>query len=392
MKRLAVLLAVLVCASLEAQTTYVRPIHVQELPKCNKQRDGVAYAVDNATSQTVLGTGTGSTPVLAQCDGDAESWETVVPASLSGSDLVGDPDVNISTADPSSDIVISAVDDFTVAIGGDISVTSIGSTTLVAGTDFLVDSAAGNITIDTDGAGTDVVITPADDLTLSAVDNTAIGGTTVNIEPSGAIVLDTDTAGTDVTVTPADDLLVTAGDAVTLSAGGDILLDSTAGAVGITLDTDAAGSDINLSAVDDVLIGSGDAITLTGGGAVTLSAVIGQMTIHSGGAGNDITIDPADDLVLTPSDDTTLAGDTFLVSTTTTTLDPGGSTDELNVAAGVFRVGVALGIPAASSLPTCDSTIAPAGTYALYFDTTGPDLCYCNGSAWATIDGSGTCA
>lgn len=52
---------------------------------------------------------------------------------------------------------------------------------------------------------------------------------------------------------------------------------------------------------------------------------------------------------------------------------------------------VPLGIKAAATLPTCDTDIAPTGTVALMWDTTGPDLCVCNGSSWAPQDGSGTC-
>jgi len=55
------------------------------------------------------------------------------------------------------------------------------------------------------------------------------------------------------------------------------------------------------------------------------------------------------------------------------------------------RFGIALGIPKAATLPTCNAALAGTGV-ALYYDTTGPDLCICNGTSWAPVDGSGTCA
>lgn len=51
-----------------------------------------------------------------------------------------------------------------------------------------------------------------------------------------------------------------------------------------------------------------------------------------------------------------------------------------------------LGILRAATLPTCNSTLAPAGVTILAYDTTGPDLCLCAGTSWAPVDGSGTCA
>lgn len=54
---------------------------------------------------------------------------------------------------------------------------------------------------------------------------------------------------------------------------------------------------------------------------------------------------------------------------------------------------VPLRIPAAASLPTCDTSIGSATSPGLMFDTTsGFELCACNGSAWAATDGSGTCS
>lgn len=88
---------------------------------------------------------------------------------------------------------------------------------------------------------------------------------------------------------------------------------------------------------------------------------------------------------------TTLGGSAtnVLFSGTDVTLDSGATT--LTLTAGALTV-TKLAIPSAGTLPTCDATLAPAGFVALAYDTTGNDVCVCNGSAWATVDGSGTCA
>jgi hypothetical protein len=60
--------------------------------------------------------------------------------------------------------------------------------------------------------------------------------------------------------------------------------------------------------------------------------------------------------------------------------------------AGTFGGRATLLFDADATLPTCDTTLAPAGMVAFHWDTTGPDLCVCDGSSWAPQDGSGTCA
>lgn len=46
-----------------------------------------------------------------------------------------------------------------------------------------------------------------------------------------------------------------------------------------------------------------------------------------------------------------------------------------------------LKVGSAATLPTCDADNAGK----LYWDTTAPELCYCNGSSWVDIDGGATC-
>jgi hypothetical protein len=48
-------------------------------------------------------------------------------------------------------------------------------------------------------------------------------------------------------------------------------------------------------------------------------------------------------------------------------------------------------IPAGENVPSCDATIAPNGYAAFMVDTTGPDLCMCDGTAWIPVDGTGEC-
>lgn len=56
------------------------------------------------------------------------------------------------------------------------------------------------------------------------------------------------------------------------------------------------------------------------------------------------------------------------------------------------RSSAPFGIPTAEDLAICDATIAPSGYAALMVDTTGPDLCMCDGTDWVPVDGSGTCS
>lgn len=356
MRRLLVLLPLLCASLVEAQTSFVRAIHVQELPKCNKQRDGVLYAVDNADSVIDLGTGSGAESAIAQCDGDDQEWRPTALATCA--DLQGDPHVDIDTTDAGSDVNITPVDDLIVAAGDDF-VISAGTMQATLAEELSI-SATNGITFTADDLATGDILMSATTtfgITSSGA-MTATSGSGITLDATGgSITLDTDAAGSDVTATPVDDFLLTAGDAISMSAGGDILIDSTAGAGGVVIDTDAAASDVTFTPVDDLIA-----------------------TVP-------------DDLTLTVTDDTTITGDVLLVSNTTLTVDPGGSTDELTVVAGSVRAGVALGIPSSASLPTCDSTIAPAGTTALYWDTTGPDLCACpEGADWVAVDGVGTCA
>lgn len=422
MRRFLLALLFLLPWTLEAQSNYVRGGFVQDLPKCKKSVDGVLYAVSNADSVLALGSGLGAESALAQCDGDDEVWR---PTALSTcSDLQGDPSVEIDTTDAGSDVTITPVDDFIVTTGDTVNITA------VAGSIGLV-SAAANVVVT---AIVDFNVGASDDMNVAVSDDAEIvAGGEILLDSTGGtgITFDTDAAGSDINLTPVDDLLASVGDAFSLLSGtnsaitttngtviltaggaaGDVSILSDGGSTGVTIQTSAAGSDVVITPTDDFQVTAGDSVLLVGGAtsAVSLSAGSASFSVDGTGsgtitasAGGAMLISPAslvvdvsggtDELTL-GSGTVTVSGTTTLINPTTTTFDPGGSTDELTVVSGSVRAGVALGIPAAATLPTCDSTIAPAGTTALYWDTTGPDLCACpEGVDWVTIDGSGTCA
>ncbi|MCR4274722.1 MAG: hypothetical protein NUW02_01580 [Candidatus Campbellbacteria bacterium] len=78
-----------------------------------------------------------------------------------------------------------------------------------------------------------------------------------------------------------------------------------------------------------------------------------------------------------------------------TVIDAGGDGTALSFdssGGGPVKSNVPFAIPSAATLPACSSGIAPAGFAALMLDTTGPDLCFCNGTSWAPVDGTGTCS
>lgn len=215
---------------------------------------------------------------------------------------------------------------------------------------------------------------------------------------------------------------ITASGATTIgtdvTTGGNLTVTGTAEVTGnttlttLTASTTAAGSDISLKAADDIFLTTHSQVFVelfepayfqmyswNGGDTFTYAPASENLNIYmdDDGTSNDFEINCDAD---SASCDISTNGDGGFVQFTTS-----GANSAINLAASGAGSGVTLsatngsvkssnpfGIPAAATLPTCDATIAPAGYYALYFDTTGPDLCFCNGSAWATVDGVGTCS
>jgi hypothetical protein len=284
---------------------------VRQLPTCNEPKAGTTVSLSDATSQDVIGSGGGSAITVAVCDGS--DW---VPISTTVSSIDGNP----------------------------------------------------------------------------------------------AITLDTDDAGSDVTITPADDFLLTAGDAANLVAGGVVLIDSTAGAT-VTIDTDAAGSDIVATPVDDLILTIGDALTTTTGGAASIVTTAGAVTITAGGTTQDVGINSVDDIVLTPTDAltatvggaatvTTTAGvitltvggtteDMSLISADQVIVDGAGGADELVIdddevlvgAAAAFRLAIAAAPPVACASGTKAS---------MYYDSDINKVCICNGTNYVLANDDST--
>ena len=199
----------------------------------------------------------------------------------------------------------------------------------------------------------------------------------VSIEASGA--------GNDVTLIAADDVLLTPGDdfVVTPTAGSSII-----NAVG-------AGEDVSLVATDDVLLTPTDALTAAVGGAVAITTTAGAIGLTAGGTTQDITLTSVDDVILSPTDDltlnatddTTVAGDNVSVTSTTVTLNPGGSTVELALAAGSSTFLGSLILPIASAPPAACAS-GTKGT--LYYDSDINKLCLCNGTNYVLVNDDST--
>lgn len=110
----------------------------------------------------------------------------------------------------------------------------------------------------------------------------------VAIEASGA--------GNDITLTAADDVILVPADALTLTAGGAAAITTTAGAIGLT----AGGTtqDITLTSVDDVILVPADALTATVGGAAAVTTTAGAITLTAGGTTEDISLISVDQVIV----------------------------------------------------------------------------------------------
>jgi hypothetical protein len=329
----AIIVALALCAlPLEAQpATSLRPHLVANLPPCSAALNGTTFAVKDATSSSDLGAGGGTASAIAMCD---------------------------STSYVASAAAVSGID---------------GNPSVV---------------IDTDEAGSDVTVTPADDLILTggdAVTVSAAGLILIDSTAGASVTIDTDAAASDIIVTPADDLLLTPVDALTVSAGGAASITTTAGAVGLT----AGGTtqDITLTSVDDVIFVPTDALTATVGGAVAITTTAGAVGLTAGGTTEDITLTSVDDVILAATDDTTIAGDAFGVNTTSAIIDAGAGADELTVTAGVSTFTGSLIIPISATVPVA---CAAGSKGTIYYDSDLNELCVCNATDYKQIDDMST--
>lgn len=167
----------------------------------------------------------------------------------------------------------------------------------------------------------------------------------------------------------------------------------------IVIQGSGAGNDVSLISADDVFLTPTDALTAVAGGAVTLTATAGTMALASSagaitvtavGATNDVTLVAADDVILSPTDDltlgatddTTITGDNVAVTSTTATLNPGGSTVELALAAGSSTFLGSLILPIASAPPAA----CAAGTKGtIYYDSDANVLCVCDATSYKLV-------
>ncbi len=165
----------------------------------------------------------------------------------------------------------------------------------------------------------------------------------------GNLTASTTAAGSDVILRAMDDILLYPSDGLTVSTDGDFLLES-----------DGVGADTHYSYLD---MGSGYADFQVSDGSANGGLEIGPGAAYllGGGASGRVGIDIS------------------------------GGTDEFFVNISRATAMVPLGIPSLATLPACSTTIAPTGSVALAWDTTGADLCVCNGTSWAPVDGVGTC-
>ncbi|KAB2969559.1 MAG: hypothetical protein F9K18_01115 [Thermoanaerobaculia bacterium] len=161
-------------------------------------------------------------------------------------------------------------------------------------------------------------------------------------------------------------------------------------------DTNGTGS-LQLRANNNPASGQATYFTLTGDGGITLGATdTDEPAVYFIGPTNTAA------QVVTNAGSvqarTTLCVDPALSGTNRACLAYNSATDKLchdtdsDGACDAGEGNLAGGwVPSAASLPTCNATLADGGV-ALYWDTTGPDLCVCNGTSWAPVDGAGTCS
>lgn len=172
---------------------------------------------DASTSRTTIGAGSyGAAITIAD---DIGFNENIILSAGNG----GEPSITISDEGDAGDLVL--YNDL-VSAGAELQVSSGAALTLNA--------IAGSITLDANGAGNDVIVTPTDDLLLTIPDAITATSASVSVTTTAAALID---AGTSLTLN---------------AASGSIILDA-----------NGAGNDITIDAVDDVLIVSGSDVSVS---------------------------------------------------------------------------------------------------------------------------------
>lgn len=281
----------------------------------------------------------------------------------------GDIIITTQLAAVGDDIQINANDAASIAAGGAVLINSATMTATIAGT-TTIQTTDGNISLNAQGATRDLGLAAADDMpivvgdqiNISADDilsstvgttifSSAAAGDAITLDATvGNVVLDTDGAGSDVTITPVDDALVTAGDAIVLNGGtstsiltisNPINTWSVPTAAGLTLQTGntqwsivSGGSGTVQDDTHTIVNGTRQTIygttgittsgagaalfTLSNNEAILIDATAGtNITIDTDAAGSDLLLTPAGALTVTAgetSNVTVSAGDLQLVS------------------------------------------------------------------------------
>lgn len=160
-------------------------------------------------------------------------------------------------------------------------------------------------------------------------------------------------------------------------------------AAAVVIQNSGAGNDISLIALDDLFLTPGDALTVAPGGAAAITTTAGAISLTAGGTTQDITLTSVDDIIFAATDDTTFAGDAVTFSSTTVSLNPGGSTAELSVATTSVAVGAnSLFYPPKASAPPVACSGGTAGGE--YYDTDINKLCRCNGTNFVLANDDST--
>jgi hypothetical protein len=254
-----------------------RTVTVALLPACNGPSN--MALVTDATNSTTLGAGGGSANVWVSCA--TGSWAIEEVAAVS--DLTGYLETSGTKA---AQISIEAT-----GAGNDVSLV----------------------------AADDVILTPADALTVAA------GGAAAITTTAGAITLTAGGTTEDASVISTDDIFLTPDDALVAIAGGATTITSTAGTVAIassagsvTVTAVGATQDVTLTAADDVILAPTDALTGTVGGAVAITTTAGDIGFVVGGTTQDFTVSSVDDATFTITDDVVFTVQDFLPSASAT--------------------------------------------------------------------------
>lgn len=287
MKKLvtAILLYFVSLGIAEAQSSYLRTREVRRLPNCTEATRGTVMSVRDATDQSTLGAGGGTAATVVICN---TTW---TPIASTVSSIDGDPSIVLDTDAAGSDITLTPVDDLIVTVGNDATIAT----------------TAGAVAITAGGTTQDITLTSIDDIILAPTDDFTLTGDDIGITMTGDIAvaaLSVDwNLGTHDLVMDADefDLDMTADNSS---------FDIYSGGAGSfwQLVSDGAASTGLLEAVTVSLDGGGSTneVTVTAGEtaiAGKLNNTAQSETCVAGGGASALTLIPTGNVILITNDD-----------------------------------------------------------------------------------------